>query len=143
MLLLTAASVHVQGLGGRGTADDVARILSVDLPSYASLLTVTSVLAPYLEETVFRGFLLPSLTKYMPTYAAVLISALAFAGCHLSPRDFPQLTALGILLGFSYVRSRNLLTPMIIHGAWNGTVLTFLFLLVSAGFDVQQMLAGS
>ncbi len=42
-----------------------------------------------------------------------------------------QLTALGFLLGFAYVRSRNLLTPMLIHGAWNGTVLTILFLLAS------------
>ena len=117
-------------------------MLSLDLPSYASLLVVTAVMAPYLEETVFRGVLLPSLTKYMPTYAAVIVSSLAFAACHLSPRDFPQLTALGLLLGFSYVRSRNLLTPMIIHGTWNGTVLTFLFALLSAGFDVQQVLAG-
>lgn len=131
----------MQSLGGRGTADDVARILSLDLPSYASLMTVTAVMAPYLEETVFRGFLLTSLTKYMPTYAAVFISSLAFAGCHLSVRDFPQLTALGMLLGFSYVRSRNLLTPMIIHGAWNGTVLSFLFLLLSQGIDVQQVLS--
>lgn len=42
-----------------------------------------------------------------------------------------QLTALGFLLGFAYVRSRNLLTPMLIHGAWNGSVLTILFLLAS------------
>ncbi|KAK9804444.1 hypothetical protein WJX73_001898 [Symbiochloris irregularis] len=131
-----------QGLGGRGTADDVARILSVDVPSFVSLFTVTAVLAPFLEETVFRGFLLPSLTKFMPTYAAVVVTAVAFAACHLSPRDFPQLTALGILLGFSYVRSRNLLTPMLIHGAWNGTVLTFLLLLVSAGYNVSDLLAG-
>ena len=79
--------------------------------------------------------------RYMPTYAAVVVSALGFAACHFSVRDFPQLTALGILLGFTYVRSRNLLTPMIIHGAWNGVVLTFLYFLVSSGVDVQQLLA--
>ena len=78
--------------------------------------------------------------RYMPTYAAVVVSALGFAACHFSTRDFPQLTALGILLGFSYVRSRNLLTPMIIHGTWNGVVLSFLYFLVSNGVDVQQLL---
>jgi membrane protease YdiL (CAAX protease family) len=30
----------------------------------ASLITVTGICAPLLEETVFRGFLLPSLTKW-------------------------------------------------------------------------------
>ena len=51
-----------------------------------------------------------------------------------------QLTALGFLLGFSYVRSRNLLTPMLIHGAWNGSVLTILFLLASQGVDIQELI---
>jgi membrane protease YdiL (CAAX protease family) len=55
----------------------------------ASLL-LTAVLAPLLEETVFRGFLLTSLTKFMPTSAAVLVSSLAFGLIHFAPRDFPQ-----------------------------------------------------
>ena len=80
------------------------------------------------------------LCRYVPTYVAVGISSLGFAACHFSVRDFPQLTALGLLLGFSYVRSRNLLTPMIIHGTWNGVVLGFLYFLTSSGVDVQELL---
>ncbi len=59
--------------------------------------------------------------------------------CSAAP---PQLTALGILLGFSYVRSRNLATPMFIHGAWNGMVLTILFMLTSMGVDVDKLIHG-
>lgn len=124
----------------RGTVDSIAPIISADSATYFSLLTVTGVLAPFLEETVFRGFLLTSLTKYFPTWVAVLGSSVAFGAAHLSVRDFPVLTGLGILLGFSYVRSRNLLTPMLIHGAWNSTVLSVLFYLASSGIDVQQLL---
>jgi membrane protease YdiL (CAAX protease family) len=69
------------------------------------------------------------------------MSATAFGLAHLSQRDLPQLIALGTLLGFSYVRSRNLLTPMLIHGAWNGVVLTVLFGLTANGVDVKQLLA--
>ncbi|CAL5229019.1 g12264 [Coccomyxa viridis] len=130
-------------VGGQGTADGVARIISLDFFSYASLFTTTAVLAPILEETVFRGFLLTSLSKFMPTPAAVVVSSVAFGAAHLSQRDLPQLVALGILLGFSYVRSRNLATPMLIHGAWNGTVLTVLFLLAASGVDVKQLIANS
>ncbi|CAK0785045.1 hypothetical protein CVIRNUC_008250 [Coccomyxa viridis] len=128
-------------VGGQGTADGVARIISLDFFSYAGLFTTTAVLAPILEETVFRGFLLTSLSKYMPAPAAVVVSSVAFGAAHLSQRDFPQLVALGVLLGFSYVRSRNLATPMLIHGAWNGTVLTVLFLLAASGVDVKQLIA--
>ena len=59
---------------------------------------------PHTLLAVFRGFLLTSLTRWMPAPAAVLLSSLAFASAHLSARDFPVLTALGVLLGFSYVR---------------------------------------
>ena len=54
--------------------------------------------------------------------------------------DLPQLVALGTLLGFSYVRSRNLATPMLIHGMWNGSVLTVLYVLSSQGIDINSML---
>lgn len=135
--------LHAQDLvtDKRGTVDGVAQMLNVDLGTFASLFSVTAILAPLLEETVFRGFLLTTLTKFMPTWVAVLISSFGFGAAHASARDLPQLAALGTLLGFSYVRSRNLLTPMLIHGAWNGTVLVALFTLASSGVDLQVVLS--
>jgi membrane protease YdiL (CAAX protease family) len=65
------------------------------LDSTAALIAVTGILAPILEESVFRGFLMTSLTKWVPTPVAVVISACAFAGAHLTPGEFPQLLALG------------------------------------------------
>lgn len=58
------SSLFVEEVAGRGTVDAVAGIIDLSPTSYIALLTVTSVLAPLLEETVFRGFLLTSLTKY-------------------------------------------------------------------------------
>ncbi len=78
----------------------------------------------------------------MPTWAAVLSSATLFGCAHLSPRDFPVLFTIGCLLGFLYVRSRNLLTPIIVHGTWNSAVLTVLFYLVSSGVDIEELIAG-
>ena len=137
-----AAAVSGSEPVGRGTADAVAGVLGADASTVAALFVVTAILAPILEETVFRGFLLPSLTKWMPVPAAVCVSALAFAGAHLSARDFPQLAAFGVLLGFSYARSRNLLTTMAVHGAWNGSVLLVLAALSASGVDLGKMLAG-
>lgn len=62
-----------------------------------------------------------------------------FGLAHLSPRDFPVLFALGCLLGIIYTRSNNLLTPIIVHGAWNSTVLTLLFYLASTGVDIEKL----
>ena len=70
----------------------------------------------------------------------MLLSSVAFGAAHLSARDFPVLTALGCVLGYSYIRSRNLLTPMVIHGAWNSTVLTLLFYLAASGVNIAEFL---
>ena len=85
-----AEGVGASDASGRGTVDAVSQIMSLDLPNYLALFATTSVLAPVLEETVFRGFLLVSLTKYMPTPAAVAVSSVAFGLVHLTPRDFTQ-----------------------------------------------------
>jgi membrane protease YdiL (CAAX protease family) len=104
------------------------------------LLQYAGFLAPLLEESLFRGFLLTSLTKIMPNWAAVLASSTAFGIAHLSIKDLPVLIVLGCWLGAIYCRSRNLLTPMIVHGAWNSTVLSLLFWLTANGVDIQQLL---
>ena len=62
-----------QSIGGRGTADGVAAIIALDLPTYLSLFSVTAILAPLLEEIVFRGFLLTTLTRWVPTPAAIVV----------------------------------------------------------------------
>ncbi len=80
---------------------------------------------------LFRGFLLPSLTRYLPVWGAILVSSLLFAVAHLSLSEILPLTTLGIVLGVVYTRSRNLLASMLIHSLWNGGTLLSLFLLGS------------
>ena len=92
-----------------GSCDVVA--LCIYVASYA-------LLAPLWEEAVFRGFLLPSLCRYLPAHAAVCVSAVVFAAAHCSPTT-PGLLLLGVLLGGVYVRTRALAAPILLHGLWN------------------------
>ena len=61
--LLLSSVGYEESVGGRGTVDGVASMIDLDLNTYLSLLSVTGFLAPVLEETVFRGFLLTRYTK--------------------------------------------------------------------------------
>ncbi len=130
----------VEQAQGAGTADAVVSILSRDPKVFLSLFAVTSVMAPLLEEVVFRGFMLTTLTKWMPAPTAAFVSAGLFGAAHLTSRDFAQLTALGVVLGLTYVRTKNLATPMLIHAFWNSGVLILLELLFLAGYDVNDLL---
>ncbi|MCL7052019.1 hypothetical protein MKW94_005109 [Papaver nudicaule] len=111
--------------------------------STAYLVGITGVLAPVLEETVFRGFLMVSLTKWFPTPVSILLTAAAFALAHLAPGEFPQLFVLGTALGFSYAQTRNLLTPITIHAVWNSGVILVLTFLVLQGYDIKELLQTS
>ncbi|KAJ0256966.1 CAAX amino terminal protease family protein [Hirschfeldia incana] len=108
--------------------------------STLSLVGITGVLAPLLEETVFRGFFMVSLTKWVPTPIAIIISSAAFALAHLTPGEFPQLFILGSVLGLSYAQTRNLITPMVIHGFWNSGVILLLTFLQIQGYDIKELL---
>lgn len=79
---------------------------------------VVSVCAPIWEEIVFRGFLLPSLTRYMPVWSAVLVSSIAFALAHFNIQRMLPLVFLGMVMGSVFVQSRNLLPSMLLHSLW-------------------------
>ncbi|XP_058747505.1 uncharacterized protein LOC131620443 [Vicia villosa] len=108
--------------------------------STACLVGITGVFAPLLEETVFRGFFMTSLTKWVPTPVAIILSAAVFALAHLTPGEFPQLFVLGSALGISYAQTRNLLTPITIHAFWNSGVILFLTFLQLQGYDIKELL---
>lgn len=112
-------------------------LLQLVLKSHDSLaLTIffvtAAIAAPLFEEILFRGFLLPSLTRYIPVWGSIIISSLLFAAAHFSLSELIPLTSLGIVLGIVYTRSRNLLAPMLLHSLWNSGTLLSLFIVGSS-----------
>ncbi|XP_015896535.2 uncharacterized protein LOC107430233 [Ziziphus jujuba] len=97
-------------------------ILARDPVAMALYAAVVSICAPVWEEVVFRGFLLPSLTKYMPVWCAILVSSIVFALAHFNVQRMLPLIFLGIVMGAVFARSRNLLPSMLLHSLWNGFV---------------------
>jgi uncharacterized protein len=119
---------------GQGGSNPLLQIMLESQDSIALLLffLTAAVAAPLFEEFLFRGFLLPSLTRYVPTWAAIGISALLFGVAHLSLSEIVPLTTLGIILGTVYARTRNLLAPMLLHSLWNSSTLVSLYILGSS-----------
>lgn len=97
-------------------------IFARDPVAMALYAVVVSVCAPIWEEIVFRGFLLPSLTKYMPVWCAILVSSIAFALAHFNVQRMLPLVFLGVMMGAVFSRSRNLLASMLLHSLWNAFV---------------------
>ncbi|CEJ47148.1 CPBP family intramembrane glutamic endopeptidase [Umezakia ovalisporum] len=119
-----------QGQGGSNPLLQLA-LEGQDTVALAMFFFTAAIAAPIFEELLFRGFLLPSLTRYISVWGAIILSSLLFAIAHLSLSEILPLTALGIVLGIVYTRSRNLLAPMLLHSLWNSGTLLSLFILGS------------
>jgi uncharacterized protein len=118
---------------GQGGSNPLLQIVLEGKDSTALLLffLTAAVAAPLFEEFLFRGFLLPSLTRYIPVWASICLSGLLFGVAHLSLSEIIPLTTLGIILGIVYARTKNLLAPMLLHSLWNSTTLISLYILGS------------
>jgi membrane protease YdiL (CAAX protease family) len=80
---------------------------------------IACLLAPFVEELVFRGFLLNAFLRYVPAPLAILLSALCFGGAHFSPSALVPLAGGGVVLGCVYYRTGSLTASMIAHAGFN------------------------
>ncbi|GKU96478.1 hypothetical protein SLEP1_g9709 [Rubroshorea leprosula] len=97
-------------------------LLSSDVAKVACVL-VYCIIAPLLEETVYRGFLLRSLASRMNWQQAVAISAIIFSAAHFSGENFLQLFIIGCVLGCSYCWTGDLSSSIVIHSLYNALTL--------------------
>lgn len=94
-----------------------------DWPSLGAHLAASAAAGPLWEEVFWRGFFLASLAKVLPPPAAAAASSLGFAALHLAPANFAPLLALSFACDALYLRTHNLLCPLLLHGLWNATQL--------------------
>lgn len=132
-LVIIVSLINQKIWQGQGGSNPILPLALEGKDSAALLIffLTAAVAAPIFEEIIFRGFLLPSLTRYMPVWSAIIASSLLFAIAHLSLSEVLPLATLGMVLGVVYTRSRNLLAPMLLHSLWNSGTLLSLFVLGS------------
>lgn len=93
------------------------------------------VLAPLIEETLFRGFLQSFIRQHLGAKQAVLITSVCFALFHYSANQalgnfsiIPPLFLLALFLGFVYEKQGSLLTPIVLHASFNTVSVINLYL---------------
>lgn len=130
-LMFGVALLNQQIWQGQGGSNPLLQTVLEEQDGVALLVffLTAAIAAPIFEEILFRGFLLPSLTRYTSVGWAIALSALIFAAAHLSLSEVLPLTLLGAVLGFVYQRSRSLISPMVLHSAWNSATMLGLFIL--------------
>lgn len=88
-----------------------------------SIFAVESIEPGLIEEVAFRGILQTKLTEILSAREALIIQAALFSVLHLSPAIFVSHFVMGLLLGWVRLRTGHLYFGMVLHMAWNATVI--------------------
>ena len=101
------------------------------LPLRILIVVVAVIVAPVLEELLFRGLFQTAIRSFFETgsglrrisssriWFAIIISSVLFALMHANPGHWPALFVLGIGMGYAYEKSGSLLQPIFIHAFFN------------------------
>jgi hypothetical protein len=87
--------------------------------SFAKLV----IIAPIVEEVLFRGIIMHGLMRNYKSWLAILLSGILFSAFHLNPWQMSYTFFLGILLGWLVVRTRSLPLAILVHSLNNFIVL--------------------
>lgn len=85
-----------------------------DVPQAICYFVVLAILPPVCEEVLCRATL-GGLLKHFNPWLAVFVSAYAFGMMHGNVQQIPFAFVLGVVLGFVYVKTGNLLYPILFH----------------------------
>lgn len=87
------------------------------------LVFVFVLVAPFIEEVIFRGVMLGWLARHVSVRSAVVLSAAGFASVHLLDPNailaVPSLFLIGLVLGWAAQRRGSLSLPIFMHAGVN------------------------
>ncbi len=133
-MILFAGLVSQGVLSARGippSIQDVALLLtaehSLGVQLYLVLLAIG--LAPFFEETVFRGVLLPLITRRFGLGVAIVVTSVLFSAIHMHLYSAAPLFVVAAGFSLAYAYTGSLWVPVTMHSLFNGVNLTLMLIL--------------
>jgi membrane protease YdiL (CAAX protease family) len=114
--ILTA--IYTKALDGRELQKETSDMIKAIDRTPLNLMLIfgsIAIVAPVVEELLFRGYLQNALARKMKPGFAIAIASAVFGAIHLQPLAFPVLTLLGAIFGFLYHRTGSLKVTMTLH----------------------------
>ena len=131
--LLAISFISSQVLSGYPKQESVQKLAEMQsLTEVFNIACYALVVAPVLEEFLFRGILFRAMKRSFGVGPALVISSILFGLVHQNVLSFVPLTFLGIILSLSYERTGDLRTCIFIHAFFNGFMV--FSILVGHGF---------
>ena len=109
-------------------ASDVASAFGGGQAGLVLSAVLVALVAPLAEEMAFRGVILSAVGNRLGMWPAIAISAVLFAGYHLSGWLFLPMLVFGVALGWLTWARHSLWPPIVLHVLFNGLAVAAAFL---------------
>ena len=141
MLVLSsmfALNIFVQWLG----LDDNMEVLFGDIAHNILGVITISLIAPLLEEVLFRGAIQGYMMRYYNPWTAIVCAALIFGVTHMNPVQTVYAALIGVIFGWIYYRTGSLLSVIVGHVLNNSmAAVTLLFFPESKTLPMPESLS--
>ena len=133
LVVAVASLIGVYRITGWGT-----------LEGWLGVLMSAGVVAGFVEEVAFRGFIFRWVEELAGSWSALLVSALLFGFAHAGNDNATLFSSVaiaieaGVLLGAAYMLTRSLWLAVGIHAGWNLTQ-GLVFDVAVSGFEMNGM----
>lgn len=124
------ANVVVQQFAGPFENPQIAALMDpagFSWLNFVFVFAVAAVVAPIVEELIFRGLLYQWLRARLGIAGAVLLSAAIFSVAHVIPLLFPALFLIGIVLALAFEYGRSLWVSIALHFFQNALSVSVIF----------------
>lgn len=102
---------------------------------------VIGIMAPLVEELVFRGAILRALLQWRShtPWLGIAVSAALFAATHMNPAQLPHAFCIGLLLGWMYYRTDSIVPGVVYHWVNNSIVFAAGHIMSGIGWDMDTL----
>ena len=100
-------------------------------------ILVVAFLPAICEELLFRGTIQNTIMKYKNFHISIFITSFIFAILHFNSKSILPIFFIGIILGYAYYYSNNIIVPILIHFINNSISLYYLYILKEESFKIE------
>jgi membrane protease YdiL (CAAX protease family) len=119
VLVFWVQALYWLGIDSLTPPDTAQEALDEAGDSIVVTIVLVGILGPIAEEIFFRGYVLPGLVKRFGIGWSLLLSSLIFGLFHIDPGAIVPTFALGLALGWVYLKTGSIWPAMFAHGLHN------------------------
>lgn len=109
----------IEVTGTPETQKAVQNLKDASFQDFIILTISATIIAPFVEEIVFRGFFFRVISYKIGLIAAAILSSVLFSSIHLSLAQTPALTIFALFQCYLYNKTQSIIYPMMLHMAFN------------------------